>query len=366
MKIKVLTMHAAHNYGAVLQTYATQYVFEEKFDAECEIVNYVSTQRKLSRYLTKVIGKYKKSKLLSFLFIIRVLPERLLNHAVFSRFLKKNINVGKEQFETVDQLKKASIQADVFCVGSDQVWNPIHNDGIDEGFFLGFTDEEQIRISYASSMAIKELDTEYKDIVYKLLSRFKCISFREESTKSVLEDLQLTGTHVLDPTLLLGPKEWKSLIEKDIKIKTPYLLLYWFGNTDKVIQQAKELAKANNLRIVRISVGFEHYKGDDIVMRFISPEMFLGLFERASIVVTNSFHGTAFSINFKKQFYTFLSPDNMDERFSSILSMFDLTNRNMYECDNIRNIPLIDYDEVHSKLNQMRKVSLDYLKRALS
>ena len=133
------------------------------------------------------------------------------------------------------------------------------------------------------------------------------------------------------------------------------------------METAVKVAKRKNLRICRISVGYETYSNDDIVFRFITPEQFVSLFHRSSFVITNSFHGTTYSINFSKQFLVYPTTDK-NARFDSILQMFHLEDRNIRQLNvnQVDEIKEIDYSLVQNELNNQRKKSFQYLIDALA
>ena len=363
MKIAILTMHSARNYGAVLQSYALQFVIEKKFNHSPVILNYISTQRKNSKFFLKVIDRYKHSRLLSLLFVLALLPTRIYSQIVFSRFVKKFLYVDKKKVSDFKQLSKLEFDADIFCVGSDQVWNPHHNDGMDKGFFLAFVPDNKKKISYASSVATSELTDVQKNEMKEMLSSFSNISYREYSSEKIFKDIQLPAEWVLDPTLLLDKDEWHMMASCG-RIPSDYLLLYWFGNVDSIIEKTIAVAKEKNLKIVRISTVLRKYPGDEIVEIFPTPQRFIQLFENAGFVITDSFHGTAFSINFNKQFYSY-PVKRYDDRFYSLFEMFNVYDRDLREEYAKLSKEDISYSDVNMRLNEMRNKSDEFLKNAL-
>lgn len=363
MKVDILTMHAARNYGAVLQAYALQNVIENHFGYSAEIVNYVSTQRSNYRYFTKVIDRLKHSHLKSMIYLAAIFPTRLYAQIIFKKFVRKHLNLSKQKASNSEELKKLNLDADIFCAGSDQIWNPVHNDGLDGGFFLDFVQKDKRKISYASSIGTSELTQTQKSQMKELLSDFYAISYREYSTKNIFNDLEIEGEWVLDPTLLLDQSDWHS-IAANKKLPSDYLLLYWFGNPKSIMTEAKRIAKERNLKIVRISTILRKYKNDEIVEYFPSPERFIQLFENAKFVITNSFHGTAFSINFNKQFYSKPAKQN-DDRFYNLFKMFDIFDRDILEKFKPLSDNDISYGKINKRLDEMRNISYVFLEKAL-
>ena len=132
------------------------------------------------------------------------------------------------------------------------------------------------------------------------------------------------------------------------------------------MKTASMIAKKRGLKVIRIAVSFERYDEDDKVERFITPERFVTLFLNASYIITNSFHGTIFSINFNKQFLSYPTTEN-NARFDSVFKMFNLENRNLrlYSSVEATNVPDLDYDRVNRLLLERRKESRDYIKKSL-
>lgn len=356
MKIVIITMHAARNYGAVLQTYALQKYLEER-GAKVEIIDYRRDNQKLVGYLFNVNAKFRSSKLKSLLFIIKTFIPKLFTSRLFSKFLQRKIHLStpvKHGDLIVDTVK-----ADVYCTGSDQVWNPLANNGFNRMYFL---EGAYPKVSYAASIGIHSMEKQYQEEMSELLKDYCAISVREQSSISILEKLGMKGECVLDPTLLLTSDDWDKFATVGNIIPSKYLLVYYFGNTAVIMQMAQKIACEKSLRIVRVSVGFESYREDDIVLRFMTPEKFVGLFSKASFVLTNSFHGTAFSINYSVDFLVYPTTEH-NARFDSILDMFDLQSRNL----RLISDPLtsaqcrIDWDSVQKELNSRRKSSYRFI-----
>lgn len=352
MKIAIITMHAARNYGAVLQTYALQKYLENK-GAQVTIIDYRRKNQYLLGYLFNVNTKFRNNLLRSTLFITKTFVPKLCTSRLFSKFLQRKIHLSSP-IKNIESIKYA-IKADLYCTGSDQVWNPLANLGFDPMFFLNGIEP---KVSYAASIGLHSLEYRYHDEMKKYLNQYKAISIREESSLDILSKLGFAGECVLDPSLLLTQTQWDSFAKIKNNIPDKFLLIYYFGNTASIIQLASKIAKQKNIRIVRISVGFESYKEDDIVLRFLTPEEFVGLFSKASFVLTNSFHGTAFSVNYGVDFLVYPTTEN-NARFDSILNMFGLQSRNLRNIKDIDSTikEIINWKSVNEKLERKRKQS---------
>lgn len=358
MKIAVITMHAARNYGAVLQTYALQKYLEDK-GAQVTIVDYRRKNQKLVGYLLNVNTKFRSSKLKSLLFIAKTFIPKLCTSRLFSQFLYRKIHLSCpiNQGDNISDV----VQADIYCTGSDQVWNPLANSGFDPMFFIVGCNP---KVSYAASIGLHSLGEEYHEEMKKYLETYKAISIREQSSVQILDKLGFSAECVLDPSLLLTKADWDRFKVERKGLPIKFLLVYYFGNTASIMQKAAKIAKEKQARILRISVGFESYKEDDIVLRYPTPEEFVGLFSKASFVLTNSFHGTAFSINYGVDFLAYPTTEN-NARFDSILDMFNLQTRNLR---NISDAVLaakggIDWNAVNQELEVRRKLSYQYIEK---
>lgn len=237
---------------------------------------------------------------------------------------------------------------DFFVAGSDQIWNPSY-DFTGDVDFLRFADKQQ-RIAYAASFGVTEIPDECKEKYKKYLMGFKAVSFREASGAKVYKEL--TGRDaciVLDPTMLLSASEWRSIERKPAISASDYVLVYALGDkTNDFQRKIDELALSHKV----IDVGKKMRNGHE---QPIGPSEFLYLVDHASIVLTNSFHGTVFSILFNRQFISFTRGDVRDDtRISDLLDAFDLQR----EGQNYTNTGVI--------LQRLREQSIDFIMTSLT
>lgn len=354
-------MHAARNYGAVLQTYALQEYFKN-IGCEVEIINYKLPNQSIIGYLFNVNEKFKKNILFKIGYITKTILPKCMTTKLFLDFQKRKLNLSPKVIVQNNKLHGYS-KADIYCAGSDQIWNPRANGGFNPAFFLSGVVGK--KISYASSVGIYDLTEVEKRKISEYLTEFDKISVRELSTVPLMKKIGYDVNCVLDPTLLLTNDDWKAFSNENIG-NNQYLLVYYFGNTKKIMKTASMIAKKRGLKVIRIAVSFERYDEDDKVERFITPERFVTLFLNASYIITNSFHGTIFSINFNKQFLSYPTTEN-NARFDSVFKMFNLENRNLrlYSSVEATNVPDLDYDRVNRLLLERRKESRDYIKKSL-
>lgn len=356
-KVGLITMHNVFNMGAVLQSYALQRAINEK-GADCEIIDYVPDLRKGFRnYFPKNQGLNKIRRVGSW---IKWLPQRIMWQKPYKQFINNYLNLSKETFYENNEIYDYNFKYEVFVTGSDQVWNSSSTDGLSPYYFLDFVKNKQ-KVSYAASLS--ELKDYEKNKMQYYLNTFNAISVREYHSINLLKDISNVPVNlVLDPTFLLTPKEWETIaMQSNVEISDNYLLIYMLGDVPKMLDIAEQIAKEKNLKIVKFGWNLKKSNKVDINISFGTPQDFVKLFKNASFVVTNSFHGTAFSINFNKNFISIPS-SKRNPRFVSVLTLFNLENH-LYESDEdiSKYIEDIDYKKVNLILNEQRNKSFEFI-----
>lgn len=350
--IGLLSFHKAENYGAMLQAYALQKAIDklgynsEYLDLDFNIVNREQSKKKMNRFF--LIEKFKnvRKKLL--------IRGRIRKS---SNFRQNYIKVSTEKFYGDKNINDLS-RYDSYIVGSDQVWN-LRISNITKSFLLHFASDEKKKNSYASSFGVDSLPEEYIEIFKKYLVRFDNISVRENQGAEIVRTIIGREPQVcLDPTLLLTKEEWEE-ISKKRKYKK-YVFVYSMDDSEKIIQKAKEIAKAKKLKILAIGLR-KKYKGIKNIYD-ASPQEWIGLIENADTIVTNSFHGTVFSINFNKNFYLEYLPEGweVNSRLENIVDLFEIKSRLLNESESD---VAIDYDVINGRLKAEREKSLVYLRK---
>jgi len=323
------------------------------------VVNYIPLRVTWKRFWRHSLN------FVTFLHHLYSLPNRLLNNRIYNGYLEKYCKVSKPIYAE-DDFVMVCPKADYYITGSDQVWNIKHNEGIDTRYF--YDGIKGIKIAYASSVGNETLTEEEKKVFTKFLSEYKAISVREESAKKILCDLGFDATHLLDPTFMLNFTDWKKYATPQ-KIKNPYVLVYLpYNISDKalVYRSIRKIAIKKQLKVVSFSWGYRKDRYADKTIRYASPGDFISLMIYAEYVVTNSFHGTAFSINLNKQFWVYL-PSAFITRVTSIMELCGLGDRKL--SDEITDEAIeqkIDYIPVNKILDSERQKSIDFLKKSLS
>lgn len=362
VKIGIITRHAVANYGSFLQSYATQYTLQ-KLGHEAVIVNYISENEKplaLGKTITRNTQAHA-NKIKKMLYMLLQTINSAVCYKRFEGFRKKKLRETKE-YNTAFELKECVETIDVFCTGSDQVWNTINFDEFDPAYFLNFVPTDVPKISYAASFGRKEFDQGKMSQLERYLGSYNRISVREKSGIDILNRMGLHGSVVLDPTLLLNKEEWRKF-SKQPKERN-YILVYQLRKNPDFLNYVDKIQKKMKCDVIRVTTDFKQIFKAGRTRCLISPEAFVGYFSNASLVITDSFHGTAFSINFNVPFVEIL-PDRYAERNLNILKMFGLQSR-ILEDENIDVIDQpIDYQKVNGMLECARQNSLDWIKNAL-
>ena len=362
MDIKFVTICRIYNYGSVLQAYATQQVFRS-LGYEVSMIDYVTPQRTFLHKLKLVPPNYQKYSLLKkIMYRVTKSLSVIWKEVTFSGFINTNIKRTKK-YITYEQLTKDVPIADVYVTGSDQTWNSYYNGGIDLGFFLAFAPEGKKRIAFVASFGKNELSVEEKEETAQLLKKYNAISVRENQALNILHSIGMTnGVWLIDPTLQVSKKEWMQIASKRL-IKEKYLILMLLYNEDNhATEFARKIADDKGLKLVKLSWELFKPKDIDVLMTHRSPEDFLSLFGNADFVVTNSFHGLAFSINLNRQFIV-VPRNEFNSRISSLLDLVGLNNRMVStegKCSEVMN-QFIDYEPINKILLDEREKAKQFI-----
>ncbi|WP_304649773.1 polysaccharide pyruvyl transferase family protein [uncultured Duncaniella sp.] len=332
--IGIITFHAAHNYGSMLQNYALQQAIMKLSDKYyVETINMRSI-RQIEQYnYFKAPWKYqdKKRILLSILYapFFKALK---MKYRLFEEFLANNISLSM-QVDELSENTALSKKYDAIIAGSDQIWNITAYD-FSWNYFLDFIHGDIRKISYAASMGTApasqmQLYMQKKEFLRELLNSFYAISVREQKTASAISSLtdgKIRPEVVPDPTLLLSSKEWESLVPSESIVRGEYIFLYNPYYLSEVYTQAMELKKATGLPVVVSNINTRSIIPS---IRFnlklcSGPIEFLNLVKNAKYVIGKSFHLAVFSTLFSKNF---IAVNGMnDSRLNNYLSKLDICN----------------------------------------
>ena len=364
MDIKVITRHAPSNYGSLLQSIATITILE-RLGHTCEIIDYIrDDEHGLKAVTTSLNGKqgWNSNPLKKLAYIALRYPEEKTAEIKFSRMRKKYLKLTG-RCRAHEDLKQ--LDADVFMTGSDQVWGPTLNGQYDEAYFLSFVSGKP-RTAYAASFGRTDFTPQILAEYKKLLSTYSGIAVRENSAVDLLTQMGIPcAGQVLDPTLLLTGEEWSKRIKRNIEGK--YVLVYQLHNNPVLTDYALRFARHTGLPLYRISPTFHQIRRGGKFVYLPDLDEFLSYIKNCTYFLTDSFHGTAFALNFNKQFIEILPNNKTGSRNQSILQLTGLTDRILTDFNDFSMADkVIEYTSVNNILAKERQKSIAILKSLLS
>ena len=367
MKVDVITRHSVANYGSILQSYATQKIIEQ-LGYECEIIDYTRLEeqgKNKSKTLCRNSKTWNKNVLTRLIYRVIQTPNYLYAYNKFKKFRRKLLKQTNIEYSSIEELKINPPKADIYCSGSDQIWGKIGTHECDEAYFLGFVPEGSKCISYAASIGKENISNEIKESIRKFLPKYSKILVREKSAVDIIKKEGITNVEqVLDPTLLLNQIEWNEMANYNPK-EQKYVLVYQLHDNKKFVEYAKKFAKKVKLPLLRICPSTQSIirGGKPIILP--TPQEFISYFKNAEYIVTDSFHGTVFSLIFNKKFVDIL-PNETSTRIISILELTNLKSRILKSYDDFSLIGKeINYNEVNKILQDERSKSIEKFKNAI-
>ena len=362
MKVGLITFHFVSNHGGVLQCFASQ-TFLEREGYEVEIIDYRPSYHVVRYSAHKNPFQYarwywKRFKTKSF-FRQVVLTTRSFARCVylnlkgtdketakqFNIFIENKLKLTK-RYKTYKELQMDPPHCDAYVCGSDQLWNPeVLDYDFDPAYFLSFGNANIPHISYAVSTG-RALSNEEQLKVKELCKGLSAVSLREYN-EQIIKTIEKDVHVCIDPTLLLDEMDYAS-IEADNEEPEPYIFVYGFENSEEIHKALIAAKKMYHCKIINGSPHRIHLKVDALKLRDYGPDKFLTLIKNAQCIVTNSFHGTAFSIIYKKNFIT-VSHSSRGGRMIELLRKLGLTSR-LWNSPEFQLDQVISYDKVYEKL----------------
>lgn len=372
MKIGILTLPLHTNYGNILQAYALQKVLQQ-MGHEVIIINRRFNPPPLKRRLKflcknliEVIIKFKKCPMVMGTdYLLKRKGEK------FQTFITKYLNTT-QPILSASELKKYSDSFDACIVGSDQVWRAIYVPNIEDFFLRFITNKNTKKIAYAASFGIATPEYTKKQIVScgKYLNLFKAVSVREEGGRKIIEDFKwncLKIKTVLDPTMLLPKGTYFKLLEnRNTSSPTQnYIFCYILDTNIKIHNIIDKITNTLNVNPFYIIDPIKWSK-DNYTMPSI--ENWISGIKNASFVITDSFHGTVFSILFNKPFAVYINKERGADRFYTLLKNFHLEDRIISRIEEVN--PLIEkkinWDLINTQIEKKKEESISFLTEALS
>lgn len=349
MKIGIITFHFVSNQGAALQCYALQTWLEKK-GAEVEVINYRPSyhvakyaawknpfliaqnnwKRNADRSLPDKARIYARGFIRGILASAKQTDKK--KYQIFREFTEEHLHQTRK-YKSLRQLRKNPPSADLYVAGSDQIWNPDITDyGFDKAYFMKFGSDETKRITYAVSPKEHYTDPEKQELSV-LCRGIDAISVREENADLARAAECGIQVHV-DPSLLLEEKDYRPL-EAERLVKEPYLFVYGLENSSLIDEAAQIISRERGLKVINGSPERTRLSFDCEKVRYFGPCEFLSFMRHADYIVTNSFHGTAFSIIYKKPF-TVVAHTTKGKRMVDLLKRIGLSSRLWDKADGSR------------------------------
>lgn len=317
MKAGILTFHYAHHYGAQLQAYALMKAITG-LGVDCEIIDYVRRDTIEGSSLFK--RGFSAKALLSNANTLINYGKLKKRHVRFDSFVHDNMRLSKKHYSSYGELKADIPEYEVYVCGSDQIWNPViyEEKTFDPAFFADFAKSGR-RVAYAPSFGISSIPENMRDTLKKYLDKFDRLSAREKQGEDIIREIAgRESVTVLDPTLLLKGDEWAAHAAAPV-FRKPYLLCYFITDGRKYGEAVKTLSEKYKLPVISLCGSRRVVPSTRSTVMDAGPREFLGLFANASVVCTDSFHGTVFSVIFEKPFFCFESPQKAEKAVNSRL-----------------------------------------------
>ncbi|MBQ9341877.1 MAG: polysaccharide pyruvyl transferase family protein [Lachnospiraceae bacterium] len=365
MKVGVVTFHRAYNYGAVLQTWALQKALKN-IGVTPFVINYhIPSMDRLYDPIRK------KNPILRGLKTIKVYltkPYHLRRRKVYRAFFAKNYDMYGD-FVSADDMK--NLPFDAVITGSDQVFNTSHTGGVDPAFFLTFVHKPVRKISYAASLGGDTFKAEEEDKIAEALKTFDYLSVRERGAVFAVSALSGKDVSIVpDPTLLLSKEDYEELKEP-CKLKGTrdghYILVYMMERNEELIKLANKISHDTGLPIAQRSYE-KIFDNETELLYEHGPDEFLSVIENADYVITNSFHGTVFSLIYEKPFLSMLHSET-GLRVTDLLKEVGLTDHILYNTSEYKGIEQFNINNTESlakRKSELKKSGIDFLKKALT
>lgn len=358
MKVGMITFHRATNCGAALQTFGL-FSYLKELGVDVEIIDFIPNN----------IAYTKKSKLRKFFHYIKCIltPIKTIHHnkreKQFNEFIQNNFIMSKDSFFGDKDIDKFSTNYDCIISGSDQILNTTLT-GNSKAYYLNFSNLR--KISYASSFGRTNISQKEIDYIKLYLNNFDAISVREKSSISIIQEyIKKPVEFVCDPVFLMNMNFWLQLTNFLEKKDNKYIFVYLMEDNEITSSVLEAVKKKYELTIVTVIGGKVSKKYPNIDYE-CGPRKFLQYIYNAEFVITNSFHATAFSLIFKKNFCT-ISHSCRNARLESLFNVLELENKLIDKVISLEEINqfVIDGDKEFSKMNNLIYNSKQYIKNNL-
>ena len=369
--VGILTFHNATNYGAGLQAFALQTKLTE-LGHPADIVDYrpAAIEDDFGIIIKNQLRDACKNPVAFVKFWISALlhlPWRVLRENKFLRFRQKNYSLSDETYSDISELRAdaKNLPYSYYFFGSDQIWNSAITKGVDPVYFGAFCPNETVKASYAASTGTKEPTVEEKAEIQKQLENLNAVSVREAASAQWLSKITNRPISVcVDPTLLLTPETWIKHCKKT-NVRGDYILVYVLEINPELSALVSSIAKEKNLPVLFFDIK-NRYDCKAISKNTADPFEFISYVKNAKYVITNSFHGTVFSVLFRKQFLCVPNQKN-PTRMVELLQKLGLGERLVVSADDSTVLDrAIDFEAAFQKLDKLKAASQQYLDSVFS
>lgn len=369
-KIGTITFHGAHNFGSVLQTYALQEFVKDLYaeaGKDC-IYNVINYRTKFQKSFYSIYKSVKNPKdIIKNAVAFKHCSALKVKSQKFEDFLSNHINLTKV-VSKADELEKFASAFDFYISGSDQIWNVRASD-FESAYYLDFVKSGK-KLSYAASFGPLKIDWSVynKEKYSDLLSQYSAISVRETGSADNVKELTGSNCEVnIDPTFLLTKEQWRK-VQSDANYNDgKYILLYCLEPSKEQLSMAKSISKKLNLPILVTRYNNKNDMINGFVKKYdCGPLDFLSYIDNAALVLSSSFHGTAFSMIYNKPFYVF--GGMKDSRISSILKIAGIEDRSIEKYEDVDRVNLekVNFSVVNDFIGLERQRSKEYLFNSLN
>lgn len=383
MRIALAINYDYHDYGGMLQAFATQRVLE-KHGIESEAICFDRLKGEINRrkwlyFLSNItdlsivkekgrlIEKRMRQKL------NRDLSQKFSKRdAAFDRWCEANFKVSRA-FTSWKDMASSMRQYDAVVVGSDQLWLP--SNVMADYYTLNWVPDDVNKVCYATSFGIGKIPQKYEAVYHHFLSRIDHLSARENSGQQIIKHIAGREVcQVCDPALLLDRQGWDEVVSSRL-VDEPYIFCYFMGDNPEQREFVRRLAGKTGYKIIALLHLDQYIPADEQYVDYapydITPADFVSLIKNANYVCTDSFHGTVFSINYNRTFFTFRRFNrkaslSTNSRITSLLATLGLEDR-LYEgtASVEGNVDIYDWDEIQKRVVTFRKHSMEYLMGAI-
>lgn len=352
----VITLHQVDNYGTQLQALATQEKLREYFD-DVVFIDY----RRPDTYGLGLLGSFAKGSPAR---AAAIAPTLLRWRSVFGGFRRRYLNLTERVYLRDADFEGFEDIADVYVAGSDQVWNAGWNRGVIPAFYLDFAPEDKPRFAYASSFGRSSIDEAEVEATRAYIERFEAITVREQSGVTILREQYGYGNvdRIVDPTLAMPSSFWRAY-EPACPVRGDYILIYNLNRSDEFDRYAERLSQRTGLPLYRFCTRYDQMLRCGKSLAIPDVLEFVSLVDHASLVLTDSFHATAFSINMGTE-PACIYPDAYSGRISEFLELVGSEQRHVRDMDDLDVVDRhVDFEAVEGILERERRRADDFVAR---